>query len=155
MDEDEDEEAFRQFVLAVEPRLRRALVAAYGVERGREATAEALGWAWEHRDRLGDIKNPVAYLYRVGQSRSRRRRRRVLYERSALTERAVEPGLDQALASLPERQRVAAFLIYGNDWTPSEVAELLGIDVSTVNTHLARALARLRAAIQGGSDEHT
>jgi hypothetical protein len=39
---------FEAFVHDVEPRLRRALVAAYGFERGREATADALSWSWEH-----------------------------------------------------------------------------------------------------------
>jgi DNA-directed RNA polymerase specialized sigma24 family protein len=40
--------AFSQFVTEVEPRLRRALVALRGAEAGRDATAEALAWAWEH-----------------------------------------------------------------------------------------------------------
>jgi len=39
---------FELFALDVEPRLRRALVAAYGSDRGREAAAEALAYAWEH-----------------------------------------------------------------------------------------------------------
>ena len=40
-------EAFTEFVQSVEPRLRLALMAGYGPERGREATAEALAYAWE------------------------------------------------------------------------------------------------------------
>jgi len=35
-------------------------------------TAEALAYAWENWDRLSSMKNPVGYLYRVGQSRARR-----------------------------------------------------------------------------------
>ena len=38
---------FESFVLAVEPRLRAALVARFGADVGREATAEALAFAWE------------------------------------------------------------------------------------------------------------
>jgi len=34
------------------PRLSRALIATYGLERGGEAFAEAMVWAWEHRDEL-------------------------------------------------------------------------------------------------------
>ena len=41
-------EAFETFFAETEPRLRRALVAAYGPERGRDAAAEALAYAWEH-----------------------------------------------------------------------------------------------------------
>ncbi len=59
----------------VEPRLRRALVAAYGFEDGRDATAEALGYAWEHWARVGRMPNAAGYLFRVAQSRSRRSRR--------------------------------------------------------------------------------
>jgi hypothetical protein len=61
-------------VAEVEPRLRRALVASLGSERGREALVEALGWAWEHRGSLADLGQPVSFLYRVGQSRTRERR---------------------------------------------------------------------------------
>jgi len=39
---------FEGFVRESEPRLRRALVAAYGFEEGRDATAEALAYGWEH-----------------------------------------------------------------------------------------------------------
>ena len=38
-----DEDEFSRFVGEVEPGLRRALVATYGTERGRDAVAEALG----------------------------------------------------------------------------------------------------------------
>ena len=44
-DEDRDKERFRAFVLRVQPRLHTAFIAAYGHERGREATAEALAYA--------------------------------------------------------------------------------------------------------------
>jgi hypothetical protein len=39
-----DSEAFAEFVRVVEPRLRRAFVAAFGAQRGHDATAEALAW---------------------------------------------------------------------------------------------------------------
>jgi hypothetical protein len=45
-------EEFEQFMAIAEPRLRVALVAAYGPDRGREAAAEALAYAWEHWERL-------------------------------------------------------------------------------------------------------
>ena len=38
--------------------VRRALVAAYGLEVGTEAASDATAWAWEHRDALGSMKNP-------------------------------------------------------------------------------------------------
>jgi len=60
---------FEAFVHDIEPSLRRALVAAYGFERGRDATAEALGWAWEHWDRAKELDNKMptfSELDRVG-----------------------------------------------------------------------------------------
>src|SRR5690242_1361193 len=67
---------FRSFFDGAEPRLRSAFVAAYDAERGREATAEALAYAWENWERVRVMENAVGYLYRVGQSRTRPRRRR-------------------------------------------------------------------------------
>ena len=49
--------AFEEFFRETEPKLRRALVAAYGLEEGRDAAAEALAYAWEHWERLRDIAN--------------------------------------------------------------------------------------------------
>lgn len=143
--------AFLSFFAEVEPRLRCALVAWYGRERGREATAEALAWAWENMGRLSDIEQPVGYLYRVGQSRSRRRKQRFFSERDIFREPEVEPRLSAALSQLSERQRVVVLLVHGEDWTLTEVAELLGIDISSVQTHLRRGLHRLRVTLEGGT----
>jgi hypothetical protein len=48
-----DGRSFEAFVADAEPRLRHALVAAYGFEEGRDAAAEALAYAWEHWRALG------------------------------------------------------------------------------------------------------
>lgn len=59
---------FTEFFREVEPRLRQSLVAALGVELGREAAAEALAWAWEHWPRVKAMENPGGYLYRLGKN---------------------------------------------------------------------------------------
>lgn len=141
-------EEFEDFVLGVEARLRRALVARYGREVGREATAAALAWAWEHRGRLTSLANPVAYLYRVGQSSTRRRKVRFVVERPPSDEPVVEPALEALLAELSERQRMVLLLVDGAEWTHAEVAELLGVRRSTVQQHLERARARLRLGLR-------
>ncbi len=139
---------FEAFVIQVEPRLRSALVAAYGLDRGREATAAALGWAWEHRGQLAKLENKVAFLYRVGQSSTRRRKEPVIFTRAEASEPWFEPGLAPALAALSERQRVAVVLVYGLSWTLREVAELTGTRVTTVQNHLERGLRNLRASME-------
>jgi hypothetical protein len=78
-----DDLIFEAFVLRVEPGLRRALFAALGLDKGREATAEALAWAWEHWGRVKSMDNPTGYLFRVGQSRSRSPRTPAVFIRPA------------------------------------------------------------------------
>jgi RNA polymerase sigma-70 factor (ECF subfamily) len=142
---------FEVFCAEVEPRLRRALVAACGWD-GRDAVAEALAWAWENWDRVERLTNPTAYLYRVGRSRVRRRRQRVVFSVPTPDTPWVEPALAPALASLTEQQRVVVVLVHGYGWSQREVAELLDVTPSTVQTHLERALARLRAALEVTAD---
>jgi DNA-directed RNA polymerase specialized sigma24 family protein len=146
---------FEAFVRDAERRLSFAFAAAYGPELGREATAEAVGYAWEHWERVGAMSNPVGYLFRVGQSRVRRYRRRrppVAPELPDGREPWVEPGLPAALASLSQRQRVAVVLVEAFGWTQPEVAELTGVSRSSVQKHLGRGLARLRSELGVVSD---
>ena len=141
--------SFEAFFADAEPRLRRALVAAYGLERGREAAAEALAYGWQHWERVRSLENPVGYLYRVGQSRTRPRKRPTVFMVAALTDDPwFEPGLPDALASLSERQRLAVVLVHGFGWRLAEVAEVTGLSVPTVQTHAERGLARLRRALE-------
>jgi DNA-directed RNA polymerase specialized sigma24 family protein len=144
----EHADTFATFFSDVEPKLRRALVARYGHERGRDATAEALTWAWQHWPEIASMQNPLGYLYRVGQSKSRLRRERPLFERPAPYEQLVEPRLEGALALLSERQRVVLLLVYGSQWTHAEVAELLGVRVSTIQKHVERGRMRLRKLLK-------
>jgi RNA polymerase sigma factor (sigma-70 family) len=143
---------FEAFVLITEPPLRRALIAAYGYEDGREATAEALAYAWEHWTRVREMGNAPGYLFRVARTsaaRGRRWGRRPPPQLNGApdSEYAFEPGLPAALASLPERQRLAVVLVYGFGYTLREVADLTGIKTTTVQNHLERGLRRLRARL--------
>ena len=146
---------FTAFVEEVEPRLSYALAAAYGPEVGREATADALMYAWEHWDRISTMDNAAGYLYRVGQTSSKRHRRTAPICPAPSTPREepwMEPGLRGILADLPERQRVAVVLIHGMEWTQQEVAELIGVSRTTVERHLERGMRKLRAGLEVASD---
>jgi RNA polymerase sigma factor (sigma-70 family) len=147
------EERFARFASEVEPRLRHALVAWYGIEVGSEATADALAAAWERWDTVETMVNPVGYLFRVGQSRSRRYRRRVLVMPAVPPTDLpdVDPRLPGALAHLSHRQRAAVLLVHAHGWTQAETADALGCSVSTVRNHLERGMRRLRAFL-GGDD---
>ena len=139
---------FAVFVRDVEPRLLQALVAAYGPREGREATVDALSWAWEHWDRLGLIGNKVAYLYRVGQSATRRYSSRAIPVPTNGSDELllvdIDPRLMPALSHLSEQQRTVVVLIHAFGWSQTEVARVLDITVSTAREHLSRALGHLR-----------
>jgi RNA polymerase sigma-70 factor (ECF subfamily) len=68
---------------------------------------------------------------------------------------AVEPAMTRtvtaALDALPEAQREAVLLFYGEDLPLAEVAELTGRPVNTVKSDLLRARKRLREILEGGS----
>jgi len=140
------EERFTRFVAVAEPRLRRALVAWYGVDVGSEATADAMAYAWERWDALEAMKNPTGYLFRVGQSSSRRYRRRHVALPPVPAEEAglIDARLPMSLARLSPRQRAAVLLVHAHGWTYAEAADALGCNVSTLRNHLARGLRRLR-----------
>jgi hypothetical protein len=123
-------------------------MAAYGPDRGREATAEALAVAWERWDDVRVMANPVGYLFRVGQSRTRGRKPPALFCRPADSEVWVEPGLPKALGRLPERQRVVVYLVHAFGLPVSEVATLLELREPTVRTHLHRGLTSLRRSLK-------
>lgn len=144
----EQGEEFEAFFHEAEPRLRRALVAAYGTDRGREATAEALAWAWEHWSQVVGLMNPVGYIYRIGVRRTRWRRLPLTYEVDHRPEPWFEPKLAGALARLTRRQRTVVVLVHGYGWRLHEVAEVTGIAVTTVQNHLERGMAKLRDALE-------
>jgi RNA polymerase sigma-70 factor (ECF subfamily) len=145
---DPDEHDFEEFMRRVEPGLRRALFAVLGIDRGREATAEAFAWAWEHWGRVRRMENPTGFLFRVGQSRSRTRMAPAIFVRSDWQDPLVEPGLGRALQDLSDSQRTAVVLVHGFGWKLREVAELTGVRITSVQTHLDRGLKKLRAALE-------
>ncbi len=135
---------FNAFLTEASIRLRRALIGSVGLNDVDDAVGAALEWAWVHRAELELMENPLGYLYRVGQSKVRRRRKVVLLPADHVEIPEVEPQLLVELHALPRNERVAVWLACGCSWTHAEVAESLGVTRSTASTHVARGLARLR-----------
>ncbi|MFV0373579.1 RNA polymerase sigma factor, partial [Microbacterium sp.] len=94
----------------------------------------------------------TGYLYRVGQSASRRYTPKPLPpELLVQLEESfpdVEPGLVPAFARLSGQQPTIVVLVHGFGWSQADVAELLEISPSTVHVHLSRALDRLRDILE-------
>jgi DNA-directed RNA polymerase specialized sigma24 family protein len=103
-------------------------------------------------DRVAGMANPAGYPFVVGRDRHRRRFR----SRRANTvfdtgphhaEPWCEPALAAQLAGLSDRERIAVMLVNGFEWSLAEVAELLSVSKSTVQTHAERGMAKLRAGM--------
>ncbi len=139
---------FEAFLASARQQLRRAFVASRGIDGAADATAEALAWAWEHREEVAQMANPVGYLYRVGMSRTRPRAVPTLPTPVELGVPEVEPRLVPALLELPMQQRTAVWLVHGCGWRYREAAEAMGTSTSAVGTHVSRALEHLRARFE-------
>jgi DNA-directed RNA polymerase specialized sigma24 family protein len=151
MEEPDRRDEFQEFMRLAEPRLRVALVATFGPDRGREAAADALAYAWINWPKVRSYANLTGYLYKVGRSSALPRRKRLpaaLFSVAGQSEPWFEPGLAQALSSLTDRQRSAVVLVHGFGWTLSEVADLQRLKVTTIQNHLERGMAKLRAGLE-------
>jgi DNA-directed RNA polymerase specialized sigma24 family protein len=145
--------AFEAFITDASLRLRRSLVARYGVELGVDACSEAIAWAWANRDRLLGMRNPVGYLYRVGQTavRTQVRRQRVPDLPVELPEGGIEvpdPGLQAALAQLSHEQRAALMLVHAYGYSYAEAAVMLDVPITTLKNHLSRGGKKLRRILE-------
>jgi len=136
---------FDAFYRDVEPRIRRALVAACGVPAGLDAASVAMELGFGRWDEVREMENPAGYLYRVGRNAARDRRKPLPPVAPAVTERyGFEPALPAALNELSEQQRQAVLLVHATGLTLAEAADVLDVSVSTLRNHLARGLDRLR-----------
>lgn len=149
--------AFDDFVRVDGDRVRRGLVAHYGVELGSEAAAEAMRVAWERWDEICEMANPAGYLFRVGQSHVRphlrwRQRRARLVDESGRAQPWVDlhehDDLIEALDQLSAPQRSAVLLVRAYGYSYSEAAGLLGVTESAINNHLHRGIKRLRTILE-------
>jgi RNA polymerase sigma-B factor len=61
----------------------------------------------------------------------------------SLVDAATRTSLDQALQSLPERERLIVYLRFYEDMTQSEIAEVIGVSQMQISRLLARSLSEL------------
>jgi DNA-directed RNA polymerase specialized sigma24 family protein len=135
---------FDVFFREAEPRLRRAYGGRLAPHCVGDAVGTALEFAWKNWDRVALMEHPVPFLFRVGLSKSRRRKQGRLPASPPLEMGHVEPALISSMQKLPSRQREVVWLVEACEWTPTEAAEALGLSLSAVRTHRDRGLERLR-----------
>lgn len=142
-------EGFERFVASAGPRLRHAFVARYGPDVGSDVTADVLEYGWAHWPTVCRKENPAGWLYRVGQSRSRRYLRRpvTLPAVSSNPIPDMEPGLPAELVGLSAKQRQAVLMVHAFGYSVRETADLLGVSPSTVQKNADRGLTHLREGL--------
>ncbi len=134
---------------------RRAWLLTGDRHRAEDLVQTALAKTWNRFDRFDDVEQFEAYvrttLFRTYLSWWRRRW-------TAEVPGSADPGavrgsdldlrrdLSRALAELPRQQRAVVVLIYVEDLTQAQAAEVLGVSVGTVKSTLSRALAKLRVS---------
>lgn len=141
---------FQEFVIERGPAIRRALVGRYGVEIGVEAYSDAIEYAWAHWARVGAMANPAGYLFRVGQSRSRRHRTRrapVQLPAEQQSDTAEDPALHEALWRLPPAQRTAVLLVHGYQYSYRDAADLMTVSEAALRNYVHRGTTRLRVLL--------
>ena len=152
-----DPEDFEDVHTAIRTRLTKVLVAHYGREIATELVADVTAYAWEHRDRLAAMDNPVGYLYRVAQSKSRRYSRwnaqRLVPAARSDTPSLPDSELQRQLDALPMKQRMCVVLVHGFQWSYEEAAATLGLSVPAVRNQLHRGMKTLRSTVAAMEDE--
>jgi DNA-directed RNA polymerase specialized sigma24 family protein len=148
------EVVFTEFVENHGTGLRHAFIARYGPDVGADVMGDVTEYAWRHWGKVSKMHNPSGWLYRVGQSRSRRYLRRPvrLPAPRSESEPIVEPGLPGALLGLPPAQRVAVLLIHGFGYTVREAADIVGVSASTLQQNAHRGLSQMRTEMGVVSD---
>jgi RNA polymerase sigma-70 factor, ECF subfamily len=161
------QEAFERLV----PEYRRRVFGlAYGILRDRAAAEdlaqEVFVKLWQALPRYDGRARLSTWIYAITRNAAvsaLRARRRSLSMSDAAVLAEVESvaampgaepadaGLRREVETLPEKQRQAVTLYYMDERSVDEVAEMMGLPVNTVKTHLHRARARLAAAL--GTEE--
>ena len=152
----EQRREFEDFFLAEHDRLYRALCLVTGSrDEAEEVLQDAFLRLWERWDRLGDVEDPRAYLYRTAmnafrsryRSTVRRMRHAVAFE---APDDAFAPIEDRdivirALRELIPQQRAAIVLTGLLGYTSEEAGRMLGMKASTVRALSTRAREAIRA----------
>ncbi len=114
------------------------------------------------RSRLGQLRDPGSLeawltVAAINECYSRHRQRQRLAGIVAALKPSMpkesDPDLRALVQALPFRDRTVVVLHYGHGLTLEEIAGLLGTKPATIRSVLFRTRARLRARLDGGTDD--
>jgi RNA polymerase sigma-70 factor (sigma-E family) len=157
---DHRDEEFTSFVVERGAALLRTACLMTGDrQHGEDLVQTTLAKAYGSWSRVRRADEPLAYVRRIMVNTHLSWRRRLLS-----TEQVIESVPDvgtgdaqaawadgdemrRALLELPPRARTAVVLRYFEDLSEAETARVMGCSTSTVNNHVSRGLAALRALL--------
>lgn len=130
-------------------------------ESAADAVQDTLTKLWRMRWRLGMMKNAPGYAMRALQHECLDKLRHSHVEQNAVakmglaedTDNTIYDRLTEAIAALPERQRKLIDLKYQEQKSSAEIAEIMGLSISNVDTIMSRAYATLRKIMEKQSEE--
>jgi RNA polymerase sigma-70 factor (ECF subfamily) len=150
--------SFEDFFGAEARTLFRRLCAVTGNSaEAEEIMQDAFLALWERWDRIGEIRDPTAYLYRTAMNVFRRRSRRAAlalrrafsFAPDAIPFAEIDEQQDvvAALRTLTPRQRAALVLTDVMDYSSDEAGRVLGVTAGTVRGLASRAREHLRRQV--------
>ncbi|SFV27057.1 RNA polymerase sigma-70 factor [Thermoflavifilum thermophilum] len=166
---DEGEKAYRMIFDYFYDRLLRFAISYISIrEEAEEIVLDVFVNVWLHREKLKKIQSPDTYLFISVRNRClnyfRHSSRSSSYvvndsgQAADLTDRSdpqkeielkqLHTTLENAMNQLPLQSRLVFKLIREEKMTYKEVAEILQISVRTVETHLQRAIQKLRVILR-------
>jgi len=141
--------------MSVRRDLMRYATALVGPDTADDVVSSVVTRALARPGGLGRLREPKQYLMKsiLNEVRSRHRRRSrhpvVHVEPTAGTAEVSDGRVVDVIRSLPARQRAAAYLVFYEEYTPTEAADLMGCRPGTVRRYLHLARTKLREALDG------
>ncbi|HTW38279.1 MAG TPA: sigma-70 family RNA polymerase sigma factor [Steroidobacteraceae bacterium] len=158
----ESNEALREEIVSMLPRLRRfARALARNTHDADDLVQIAIERALTRWQQLRPDSNPLSWLFGIlrnawlDEARGRARRGR-LFAPAERAEQIADPltsapasvlVVEDALARLPQEQRIAVALVLIEGLSYAEAAEILGVPMGTLTSRLARGRAALQSLL--------
>lgn len=150
-----DVAAFTELVRRNERRVRSFLARLTAGEGADDLAQETFLQAWRMASTWRGEGSYQGWLLRIAWRQflsSRRGRRETpveMDEATGWTDGTARIDVDRALARLPERERAAALLCFGQGCSHGEAASILGLPLGTLKSIVARARAELVRQLEG------
>jgi RNA polymerase sigma-70 factor (ECF subfamily) len=131
-------------------------------ESAKEIVQDVFARIWERREEFNPHRSPKAYIFTMAKNLAldHLRHERVVHEwaedpavlfpresqslEDQINQKLLLEDLQKAISHLPERCRMAFILSRYDGLSYSEIAQIMGVSVKTVDTQISRALRVLR-----------